>query len=137
MKPEPRVLVVDDDPDIATMLVRALSRRGFVMETAASADEALERIAKSRFDAALVDLVMPGRDGKDLAAALRERVPGLPIGLLTGYTRSPLLAAAEPEVAFRAILRHHGITHILVTPEGALRMDARGHFREQDRRGYL
>jgi CheY-like chemotaxis protein len=95
MKPEPRVLVVDDDPDIATMLVRALSRRGFVMETAASADEALERIAKSRFDAALVDLVMPGRDGKDLAAALRERVPGLPIGLLTGYTRSPLLAAAE------------------------------------------
>jgi len=95
MKPAPRILVVDDEPEIATMLARALTPRGFVVETALSAEEALRLAATETFDAALVDLVMPGRDGKDLAAALRERIPGIPIGLLTGYTRTPLRAAAE------------------------------------------
>jgi CheY-like chemotaxis protein len=95
VKHEPRVLVVDDDPDIAKMLVRALSPRGFALEAAGSADEALQLAASRRFDAALVDLVMPGRDGKSLAVALRELVPGIPIGLLTGYERSPLLESAE------------------------------------------
>jgi CheY-like chemotaxis protein len=95
MKGEPHVLVVDDDPDIATMLVRALSPRGFVLEAVASADEALRLASTRHFDAALVDLVMPGRDGKSLAAALREKIPGIPIGLLTGYARSPLLESAE------------------------------------------
>ncbi len=38
---------------------------------------------------------MPGQDGTALAATLREKMPGLPIVLLTGYTHSPLLTAAE------------------------------------------
>ena len=37
---------------------------------------------------------MPGRDGADLAAELRKQLPGLPIGLLTGYSHSPLIPAA-------------------------------------------
>ena len=95
MKDNPRVLVVDDDPEIATMLARALARRGFSVETTSSPDEALERAARTPYDAALLDLVMPGQDGRALADGLRERIPGLPIGLLTGYTHSPLLAATE------------------------------------------
>ena len=46
-------------------------------------------------DAALVDLVMPGRDGADLAQSLRRLLPGLPIGLLTGYGNSPLIPTFE------------------------------------------
>ena len=91
----PRILVVDDDPEIATMLSRSLTRRGFAIETTASADEALARVANTTYEAALLDLVMPGQDGAALATQLRAKIPGLPVALLTGYTHSPLLAAAE------------------------------------------
>ncbi len=95
MKDSPRILVVDDDPNIGLMLTKALGRHGFQVDAATSADEAEEKSETTSYDAALVDLVMPGRDGKELADALRRRFPGLPIGLLTGYTHSPLIPAFE------------------------------------------
>jgi CheY-like chemotaxis protein len=95
MKDTWHVLVVDDDPGIGQMLTRALARHGFEVDAVTSADEALERAESTRYDAALVDLVMPGRDGADLAETLRRRFPGLPIGLLTGYVHSPLIPAIE------------------------------------------
>jgi DNA-binding response OmpR family regulator len=95
MKDPRRILVVDDDPGIGLMLTKALARHGFLVDAATSADEALEKSESATYDAALVDLVMPGRDGKDLAETLRRRFPGLPIGLLTAYSHSPLIPAFE------------------------------------------
>jgi CheY-like chemotaxis protein len=95
MREGARILVVDDDPGIGTMLARALARHGFQVDAATSADEALARAETTRYDAALVDLVMPGRDGADLSETLRRLFPGLPIGLLTGYTHSPLIPQFE------------------------------------------
>jgi len=95
MKANPRILVVDDDPGIGLMLTKALARHGFVVDASTSAEEALDKAEGASYDAALVDLVMPGRDGADLAETLRRKVPGLPIGLLTGYAHSPLIPAFE------------------------------------------
>lgn len=95
MKKAPRILIVDDDPEVATMLSRSLSRRGFQIDSTNSPEEALTRASEAAYDAALLDLVMPGRDGAELAAALRQKIPGLPVALLTGYKHSPLIAAAE------------------------------------------
>jgi DNA-binding NtrC family response regulator len=94
-----RILVVDDDPEITAMLSRSLTRQGFDIDATSSPEEALERSASAGYAAAILDLVMPGRDGVDLAAALRERLPGLPIALLTGYTHSPLIEAASRQPA--------------------------------------
>jgi DNA-binding NtrC family response regulator len=95
MKDHRRILVVDDDPGIGQMLTKALARHGFLVDTALSADEALQMVEGVSYDAALVDLVMPGRDGADLSEILRRRFPGLPVGLLTGYTNSPLIPSFE------------------------------------------
>lgn len=95
MKKVPHILIVDDDPEVATMLARSLSRRGFQIDSTSSPEEALTRASETAYDAALLDLVMPGRDGSELAAALRLKIPGLPVALLTGYKHSPLIAAAE------------------------------------------
>jgi len=95
MKDSPRILIVDDDPEIATMLARALARRGFRIDSTSSPDDALSRALTTAYDGAILDLVMPGRDGVQLAAELRVRIPGLPIALLTGYTHSPLIPGAE------------------------------------------
>jgi CheY-like chemotaxis protein len=77
------------------MLAKALARHGFAVDATTSADEALEKCGKVSYDAALVDLVMPGRDGADLSSTLRRLFPGLPVGLLTGYSHSPLIPAFE------------------------------------------
>jgi len=97
--PKTRILVVDDDPEITAMLARSLGRQGFEIDATSSAEEALARSASASYAAAILDLVMPGRDGADLAAALREKIPGLPIALLTGYTQSPLIEAARRQPA--------------------------------------
>ena len=91
MKSAPHVLVVDDQPDIVTMLERALSRHGFRIDTTTSPDDALSRADSTVYDAALVDLVMPGRDGVAVAAGLRDKIPGLPVAVMTAYPHSPLL----------------------------------------------
>lgn len=95
MKEARRILVVDDDPSIGLMLVKALARHGYQVDATTSADDAIARSETISYDAALLDLVMPGRDGADLSSTLRRRFPGLPIGLLTGYTHSPLIPSFE------------------------------------------
>ena len=95
MKDVSRILVVDDDPGIGQMLTRALARHGFEVDATTSADEAIEKAESGSYDAALVDLVMPEHNGADLADALRRQVPGLPIGLMTGYSNSPLIPQFE------------------------------------------
>ena len=95
MKEARRILVVDDDPGIGQMLTKALARHGFHVDATTSAEEALEKSEATGYDAALVDLVMPGGDGAELSETLRRRFPGLPIGLLTGYAHSPLIPAVE------------------------------------------
>jgi two-component system, NtrC family, response regulator GlrR len=95
MKRAARILVVDDEPEVVAMLSRSLARHGFQVVATSSAEDALARADAEPFDAALLDLVMPGRDGADLAGQLRKKIPGLPIGLLTGYSHSPLIPAFE------------------------------------------
>ena len=95
MKTPARILVVDDDPGIGQMLTRALARHGFEVDATTSADEAIEKSETASYDAALVDLVMPEHSGADLADSLRRKYPGLPIGVMTGYSNSPLIPQFE------------------------------------------
>lgn len=80
-----RVLLVDDDATFRERLAAALGRRGYAVQTAADAREALDRAAAGTPDAALLDLRMPGPNGLDLAATLHERFPDLRLVMLTGY----------------------------------------------------
>jgi two-component system response regulator GlrR len=94
-KKPPLILLVDDDATIIKMLTHALQRRGYVIESTSSSQEALQWAAVKRFDAAVIDLVMPDHDGLALAEALRGHISGLPIAIFTGYTHSPLIDDAR------------------------------------------
>ena len=87
-RPEPHLLVVDDDARLRELLRRYLSDRGFRVTAAADADEARSNLATFAFDLVVLDVMMPGESGLELTRALRTegRVPVL---LLT--------AMAEPE----------------------------------------
>ena len=79
----PRVLVVEDEPGIVDFVRRGLRREGFAVASAADGIEG-ERLALSEsFDAIVLDLMLPGRDGLDVLASLRRAKPGMPVIVLT------------------------------------------------------
>jgi two-component system OmpR family response regulator len=83
---DPRhVLVVDDDPDIRSVLEEYLSRNGIRVTSVASGRSMLEAFEAEAIDLVLLDIRMPGENGMVLAQALRERA-SVPIMLLTGNT---------------------------------------------------
>lgn len=83
-----RVLFVEDDPLVREAVVRALEEAGFDVLVAPDGDKALAMLdAGLDADVVFSDVVMPGEvSGIDLAGLLRERRPGLPVVLATGYT---------------------------------------------------
>lgn len=83
-----RILVVDDESMVRSVLKKLLSLKGHQIEEAASGAEALETLAdrNQTFDLLFTDQAMPQMNGQQLAAEVRQRYPSLPIVLLTGDT---------------------------------------------------
>jgi DNA-binding response OmpR family regulator len=79
-----RILVVDDEETIRLTLARLLQRRGYTVTVAASGTEARALIEQQAFDLLLLDLVMPGLSGLDVAALARTIQPTAAILILTG-----------------------------------------------------
>ncbi|HET7698520.1 MAG TPA: HD domain-containing phosphohydrolase [Vicinamibacterales bacterium] len=80
----PSVLVVDDEAGIRELIARWLASGGYVVRTAASASEALERVHDSAPAVALCDIRMPGRDGLWLAQQIRHDAPDTAVIMATG-----------------------------------------------------
>jgi DNA-binding NtrC family response regulator len=83
--PRPRVLVVDDEESMRFFLRRALSRRGFEVETAEDGPEGLRRFADARPDAVLLDVKLPGMNGREVLERIRVQDPDVPVIVMTGY----------------------------------------------------
>ncbi len=79
-----RLLLVDDDPDIRTLLSRRLRRSGYLVEEACDGKEALALVEKAVPDVVVTDMTMPNLDGLGLLQALRVSHPELPVIVLTG-----------------------------------------------------
>jgi two-component system, OmpR family, response regulator len=78
-----RLLVVDDSPDIATLLLLAFHMDGYAVDTAAGGEQALELAAINDYDVAILDLGLPDLDGLEVCRRLRAERPGLLILILT------------------------------------------------------
>ncbi len=78
-----RVLVVDDDPSLTSVLKRGLAYEGFSVDTAASGEDALALARERLPDLVILDIMMPGLDGLEVLRRLRAADPRLPILMLT------------------------------------------------------
>jgi two-component system, cell cycle sensor histidine kinase and response regulator CckA len=87
------ILLVEDDPLVRRAAHRILSMHGFTVVDAGDGEEALRRLDEQsdRIDLVVTDVVMPGMSGRELAAALRERAPGLRVLYMSGYHDDELL----------------------------------------------
>ncbi|HEB54255.1 MAG TPA: sigma-54-dependent Fis family transcriptional regulator [bacterium] len=95
-----RVLVVDDETDLAESCAYFLERAGYEAKCAASAAEALELLHREAFDVVVSDVRMPRMSGMELLAAIRERDPDVEVLLLTGYPDLQMAVSAIKQGAF-------------------------------------
>lgn len=80
-----RVLVVDDEAPVRDTLAAVLVTEGHDVEVAGDGAEGLKRFIAGRFDLVLTDKAMPGMNGEQMAAAIKQVAPKMPIILLTGF----------------------------------------------------
>ncbi len=83
------ILLLEDDPPTAEALRAGFTRSGFEVTTAASAGDALAAVARTRFGAVILDVMVPGGSGYDVLADLRARGDDVPVLILTARDRVP------------------------------------------------
>ncbi|MFD2237404.1 sensor histidine kinase [Aureimonas populi] len=89
-----RVLYIDDDEGLRLLAERTLSRRGFAVTTAPSGAEGVALASVEQFDLIAVDHYMPGQDGLETLAALRQLADMPPVVYVTGSEESRVAVAA-------------------------------------------
>jgi len=94
----PRVLVIDDQSDVRTMISIVLRINHFEIVEAATAEAGLKAFEEASFDLAIVDIFLEGSNGSDLIGTLRERVPDLPVVAISGMMALDFLSKS-PELA--------------------------------------
>ncbi len=97
IKVKARILIVDDELVVRDSLGKWFTSEGYAAQPVGSAREALETIQHKEFDIALIDIKMPGMDGMELQARLKEADPELAVIVMTGY--------ASVETAVQALKR--------------------------------
>lgn len=80
-----KLLIVDDEVKFLESIAKRLELRGLDVTTAANGEQALEKTRTERFDLALLDLKMPGIDGRQLLEMLKKEHKFLEVIILTGH----------------------------------------------------
>jgi DNA-binding NtrC family response regulator len=95
-----RILVVDDEPAIVSLLSTILKEKEWDVTGAHSGTEGIEKLERGQFDVILTDLVMPGESGIDLLRAAKEIHPDVEVILMTGYATADTAIEAMRGGAF-------------------------------------
>lgn len=110
-----RVLVTDDDPSIRSLLATVLRRANYHVDTAANGREAIAKTERTRYDAIVLDLMMPAMDGVEVLAHLSDR-PLKPkfVVIMSAAPRDAITKAITPNV-FATLQKPCGINDVVAT----------------------
>jgi len=117
-----RVLIVDDDPGMRVALHARFSRRGWNVETAASAEEGLDKFRRGMHPLIVTDIRMPGEDGFFLMRSARTLVPQTAVILLTAYGSVPGAVAAMKNGACDYLVKPISFEQLEQTAEQILKL---------------
>jgi DNA-binding NtrC family response regulator len=83
--PEEKILVVDDEKNILLTVKHALAEQGYLVQTAATGEEALKQLAECNFDLLLLDLRLPGIDGLEVLRQAALKRPDIRVVIISAY----------------------------------------------------
>ncbi len=109
----PSVLLVDDDVGMVETLGDILATSRYQVATADSGEAAVARVRADRFDAVLMDIRMPGLNGVQALRAIKSLAPGIPVIMMTAYTRDELIAEAQQTTGFPVLGKPLDIDRVL------------------------
>lgn len=119
-EPRARILLADDEVQLARNLRLLLERDGYRVETVASGDEAIERLARNTYDLLITDLIMPGTDGAQLMVHVNREYPATPVIVITGYGSMESAVAAIRQGAYDYLTKPFDYEIMKITIEKAL-----------------
>ncbi|MFN7956523.1 MAG: response regulator [bacterium] len=120
VEPRARILLADDEVQLARNLRLLLERDGYRVDTVTSGDEAIERLAAERYDLLITDLIMPGTDGAQLMIHVNREYPTIPVVVITGYGSMESAVAAIRQGAYDYLTKPFDYEIMKITIEKAL-----------------
>jgi CheY-like chemotaxis protein len=115
------VLVIDDDPDVRAFIAATLEEQGYGVIHAADGREGVRQFERARPDLVIVDFIMPGLSGAEVARKIRDRVADQPILFVSGYSETEAVKRTAPDAPllnkpFRADALHKAVRSALPQP---------------------
>jgi len=118
-----KVLIIDDDVSFCKMLATFLTKRSFEVETAFSAETAMQKLEEISFDIVLSDVRLPKKDGIEVLKIVKSKMPKTQVILMTGYAQVSLAVDAIKMGAFDYISKPINPQKLLEVLENALESD--------------
>ncbi|WP_028452539.1 sigma-54-dependent transcriptional regulator [Chitinilyticum aquatile] len=119
-----RVLVVDDERDLADLLELTLIKMGLAVDKANGVNEARALIAANEYDLCLTDMRMPDGDGLDVLKATQAAGHDTPVAMITAYGSTESAVAALKQGAFDYLAKPVALEQLRTLVKSALKLDA-------------
>lgn len=117
----PELLIIDDDVSFCHLLEKFLVQKSFTVQTAYNGKDALGKINKAHFDLVLSDLRLPDTDGLELLVKIKQKMPQVPVILMTGYSEVNSAVKAIKNGAFDYISKPLNREEVLLIIQKALK----------------
>jgi DNA-binding NtrC family response regulator len=115
MEKPARILIIDDDENIRTVLQAILEDEGYIIETADTARKGIEKSEKAFYNLALIDVRLPDMEGIELLTKLHETKPKMRKIIVTGFPTMQNAVAALNKGADGFVLKPFDVEKILIT----------------------
>lgn len=121
-----RVLVAEDNPAVREFIIRSLASAGYKAVAVADGQQALDTLAKEKFDVLVTDIVMPNVDGIALALKAVRLFPDLRIVMISGYAQERMRAHNLDALVHRIIAKPFSLEEICDAVKEALALPPGG-----------
>lgn len=115
-----KILIIDDEPSIRSVLRDILEMEDYKVEEAKDGIDALSKIKKTKFDAAICDIKMPKMDGMELLERINILSPDTPVIMISGHGNIETAVEAVKKGAFDYISKPPDLNRLLITIRNAL-----------------
>jgi CheY-like chemotaxis protein len=96
------ILVIDDDPDVRGFIVETLEEQGYSVRSASDGRQGLAELERERPDLVILDFIMPGMSGAEVASRILADDPKQPILFVSGYSETDAVKSTAPDAPLLA-----------------------------------